>query len=211
MKRTLLVVLFLVFSASARADTVFTNFGSPGQTYYSSGSGSGYLIGQFFGWNDVIASPFVTSETATLTDVMLAVNGYGSLTTVYVESDIGGAPGTILDTLTTLGAIGGFGTPSILTYSCSACPQLAGGTEYFLVAGVASGGDKNWELSNNDTGTYYLNDSGTSTGPWEGISGTIPAFEVDGTPISTPEPSTLLLLSGGLIGLGFVKRKVFQS
>lgn len=204
MKRTLLVVLFLFFSGSARADTVFTNFGSPGQTYDS----SGYLVGQFFGWNNVIASPFVTSETATLTDVMLAVNGYGSLTAVYVESDIGGAPGTILDTLTTLGSIGV--TPAILTYSCSACPQLAGGTEYFLVAGVASAGDKNWNFSNSDTGTYYLSESGSSTGPWEGISGSIPAFEVDGTPISTPEPSTLLLLSGGLIGLGFTKRQLFD-
>jgi hypothetical protein len=30
-------------------------------------------------------------------------------------------------------------------------------------------------------------------------------------PITTPEPSSLLLLSSGLIGLGFMKRKAFQS
>jgi len=30
-------------------------------------------------------------------------------------------------------------------------------------------------------------------------------------PTSTPEPSSLLMLSGGLVGLGFIKRKLFQS
>jgi len=39
----------------------------------------------------------------------------------------------------------------------------------------------------------------------------IPGTWTETDPTPTPEPSSLLLLSSGLIGLGFMKRKVFQN
>jgi hypothetical protein len=138
---------------------------------------------------------------------MLALNqflGPVSPPTVYVESDSGGEPGTILDTLTTAGSVGS--TSSILTYTCAICSQLLGGTEYFLVAQAT--GALGWNGSNSDTGTYYSSFT-SPTGPWVAVTPTntpLPAYEVDGTPVSTPESGTFSLLLMG-IGLVLVMRK----
>lgn len=193
-------VLAFLAASPLKADTIFTNFGSPEQTY---NSGSAYLLSPGFS----LASPFVASETATLTDAMLALNqflGPVSPPTVYVESDSGGEPGTILDTLTTAGSVGS--TPSILTYTCSTCSQLVGGTEYFLVTQAT--GALGWNGSNSDTGTYFSSFT-SPTGPWVAVTPTnttLPAYEVDGTPVLTREPDTFSLMLLG-IGLAIVTRK----
>ncbi len=110
-------VVLLAAASPAKADTLFTNFGL-GQSY-NSNSSSYYFVGP--SGMQVIANPFVASETATPTDVPLALvvnNGTPSVG-VYVESDVAGAPGTILDTLTQVGTIGT--TPSIVEFTCSTC------------------------------------------------------------------------------------------
>jgi hypothetical protein len=201
----LTAVLVFVAASPLKADTIFTNFGSPGQTYES----SAYLLSPGFS----LASPFVPSETATLTDAMLALSqfiGPVSPPTVYVESDSGGEPGTIIDTLTTAGTLGS--TPSILTYTCAICSQLVGGTEYFLVAEAT--GAVGWNGSNSDTGTYFSSFT-SPTGPWVAVTPTdttLPAYEVDGTPASAPEPSTLPMLAIGLfVVAGVIKRNAKKS
>jgi hypothetical protein len=54
----------------------------------------------------------------------------------------------------------------------------------------------NWD-NNGDLGLTFADVSLDPSGVYE--------------PINSPEPSSLLLLSSGLVGLGFMKRKVFQS
>ena len=71
-----------------------------------------------------------------------------------------------------------------------------------LLAGITSS-----DLSNFNYSPYEII---TPTGP--GSIGTNPQeFIYKDSPKPTPEPSSLLLLSGGLLGLGLLKRKAFQS
>jgi PEP-CTERM motif len=206
---TLLSLLWLILPNSLRADSVFSNLG-PGQTFNAS---EAYGLGP----SGPLASPFVASETVTLTDVLLALSGpasgpgSGATVNFYIESDSAGLPsGTILDTLTTAGSISS--TPSILTYVCSVCSQLTSGTTYFVVALDVSPTGADWFISNSDTGTFYGNETGSLTGPWSPATfDEIAAFQVDGTPgtPTVPEPSSLLLLSAGLLALLAIGRSKF--
>jgi PEP-CTERM motif len=217
-KRIFCAALFFVsisfcLAASAKAQTLFSNFG-PGQSY---NSGTLWVVGtEVEGESGVLAVPFVPSETATLSDVMAALGEEGSVD-FYVESDSGGEPGAILDTLTTTGTIGS--SSSILTYTCSSCSELTSGTTYFLVA-VSSpvDGYSAWNDSNSDVGSYYYNGTGSATGPWTlttSGSDTLPAFEVDGTPLTpTPEPPSQLLFGTGLLGFAAffsLRRRLMQN
>jgi hypothetical protein len=199
-------VLALSAASTARADSLFTNFGSPGQTYQT---GVGYAVGlDAPGTNIALALPFIPSESATLTDAMLALFEVGptAAVNVFVESDSGGQPGAILDTLTTAGTLGS--TASIFTYTCSTCPQLVGGTEYFLVAQNITADLAAWNWSNSQTGTVYFNDAGSNTASWSSASEVIPAFAVDGAPAGVPEPASVILMSTMLLAVAFAARRL---
>jgi hypothetical protein len=87
-------------------------------------------------------------------------------------------------------------------------PSVVGGSAYAstdaatLLAGITQS-----ELNNFNFSPYELitpvGDGSTGTQPQEYI--------YQDTPTATPEPSSMLLLSSGLIGLAFMKRKVFAS
>ena len=211
----ILVVLFglLLFAASpTRADTLYTNL----ESGYS--SSDGYAVGYFSPADpdEVIASPFIASETGTLTDAQLALavfSGSPSVT-VYIESDVSGAPGAILDTLTPTETIGN--AFSLVEFTCSTCSTLTAGTEYFLVAqNTVAGSAANWALLNGVLGTLDSNEIGSATGPWqEAPDNYIPAFEVDGEVNgAVPEPSSIFLLGIGLLGIlgvGGIKSRKFS-
>jgi hypothetical protein len=210
-RKVLCAALFCVSTAfwlpmTAGAQTLFSNFG-PGQSY---NSGSSWVIGIVVeGTSSVLAAPFVPSQTATLSDVMAPLDSEGSVN-FYVESNSGSGPGSILDTLTTTETIGIF--PSILTYTCSTCTELGAGTTYYLVAVSPGGLYSGWDQSNSDFGTFYANGNGSATGPWTSVttsSDTLPAFEVDGTPLTpTPEPSSFALMMLGLGGVLVMLKRI---
>ena len=89
-------------------------------------------------------------------------------------------------------AIWGLFDPSVVTGAAYASTDAA-----TLLAGITPS-----ELNSFDFSAYELI---TPTG--NGSTGSRPQEYI----YQTPEPSSLLLLSSGLIGLGFMKRKVFQS
>jgi hypothetical protein len=197
---------------AAHADTIYSTFG-PGQTFI----GPGWNIGTVNpSVNDVIASPFIPIETVTLSDAVLALEGTedNSPMTVYIESSAGGAPNTIIDTLTQVGSIPVFPSRGLVDFTCSSCSLLDAGTMYFIVAvqGDPSTQD-GWLFSPTGTGTIYGNLLGSATGPWHQLPDAdhFPAFEVNGTPAATPEPSTIALFGTGLLGLAGVARRKFHA
>jgi hypothetical protein len=197
------VLVLLAAASPLKADTLFTNFGSPGQTFNGSAA---YAVADLAG---LIAMPFVAGESAMLTGAMLALGNNGTppgVVVVDLYSDSGGIPGAVLDVLTSTENI--LNPPSINTFTCTLCPQLTAGKRYFITAGQDFPGDTAfWQYSNNDMGRFYTNPKADGTGPWGAAVGAIAAFDVDGTPV--PEPSDLLLLSAGLLGLGAIARTKF--
>jgi hypothetical protein len=209
--RIFAATIFGAASLIAHADAVYSNFG-PGQTF----STTAYVIGTVPGLNQLIASPFTPTESATLTDTILAMRtrpgtpGINPVT-VFIESSLNGAPGSILDTLNQVGTIGT--TSSLIDFTCSSCSLLNAGTMYFVVAYQSSPAEEQgWNLSVGPTTTIYDNAIGSPTGPWSEDSNSSPgAFEVNGTVGATPEPSSIALFGTGVLTLAGVARRKFLS
>ena len=213
--------LALIFAASAsemRADVLFSNFG-PSQTYVGN---SWWNVGSTSLGTQDIAFSFTPTTTGALTGADLALasasTGIAPLT-VFIESSSGGAPGAVLDTLTQVGAFPGYPATSVVNFTCSgSCVTLDAGTTYWIVGQETNSADEaDWLYSFSDTGTWFYNETGSSTGPWTTATAgnTFSAFDVTGTPSTTPpvpEPGSLALLGSGLVGvLAAARRKLQRS
>jgi len=206
---TLVVCLATVLSAGyASASTVLYSTLGPNGQY--DGSEGWDVDGANF-HNQVMAMPFTPNATSGIADVVMAMSnfaGTNSPVSVFLESDNGGAPGSILAGLTQVGNIVAF-PGGLVPYTCSSCPTVDAGTRYWLVAQETDpNSQQDWMWAWNDVqGPFYYNETGSATGPWSADTFIMSGFRVDGS--TTPEPGTLVMLGSGVLGLaGVLRRKI---
>jgi PEP-CTERM motif len=204
-----IVMFAFFFSGRGFAEVVFSNLGSGGS--FNTTLHQSYAVGLVSGDEQVLAVPFTASGTASLTDVELAlVQDIGSsAVNVFIESDSGGTPGSILASLTQVGSFTSTTTPALVDFTCSTCIGLVSGTEYFVVAQQSnqSTDESAWQYnSTGGTGTISYDFTGSNTGPWLSTGGlTLPAFQVNGAAV--PEPSSIALLAVALGGMIVASRR----
>jgi hypothetical protein len=207
---SLLSLICFLAAVPAWADptVLYTTLGPGGSfgTYAYAVDGSSYS-------NEVIANSFSLNSAAVVSDAQLAIYfalGENNPASVYIESDSGGSPGSILDSLIQVGAIQPYGVGNgLVTYDCSGAGcNLASGTYWLVAAETNADTLLGWYFNYAGTTTNQAFDStGSPTGPWNFDSVTETAFEIDGPVI--PEPSSFLLFSSGLLGLAsLIRRKL---
>ena len=193
-------VLALASASAARADQIiFSNFG-PGMTFDTN---HGYTVaGSNALGTSVVANRFTATSNLSFSSAQLALglsSGSPSILQVLLETDSGGLPGSIIETINV--NIGAFPPGGVVTATSALNPLLTSGTNYWLVA-YAPGPNTaaEWNFSFGDVPTlsnFASNQIPSPTGPWTFASGPVrSAFQINGTPV--PEPATLLLLGPAL-------------
>lgn len=197
-------VALLVFTETARATpvTIFSDFG-PGNSYTS---GVGWTVSgpvSAAGYFQSVAMPFTSSGNYQLSQIDIALSfGAGTNSAmVTLNSDSSGAPGGVL-MMWNLSTLPAFGTCCVVeTLRPSSLLLLSSGTPYWVVSNPGTSDTAAaWNFSNvGATGLAELNNgSGFFVAPHSELG----AFDVLGNVgTSVPEPTTLMLVAGGMAWL----------
>lgn len=205
----LAIALMFAGPAAMRADTtVFSSFG-PGQSYETNSYvdvGAGSL------GNQVVAFPFVPSQTVFLQTVDIAAANVGPSFMPLMWFNNNGEPGNNttggFNTSGGMIELGPSSTPGVVTFTCNMspygdCPILQAGVTYWLVVQQLNDAPALSEIffSPIDTATWFYDETGNAAGPWTTatLTDSIGAFDVNGIVQPTPEPGSFVLLGSGMV------------
>lgn len=202
------LVVAVLSTISAKAGVLYSTLG-PNDEFDSA---NGYFVDGSNFSNQVIASPFTVSSTASLADVMVGLNnlaGSNSPVSLFIASNASGTAGSILGSLTQVGTIPPFTSMSLTMFTPdSSLPWLAGTTYWLVAQETDPGTEQTWDYAYNDSfNGIAFTDLGSATGPWTTFTGIDVAFRIDGqTGVPETGSSFLLLGIGALAVAGFARR-----
>jgi len=194
--------LLLLSAVSLRADIVFNDFGASGSYNTSS-----YIDVPNYAQDLAVSfTPTVEEDVVSVTIALGSETQIHSGVFMYIATDDGGVPGTPLATPVMFNVSGpsgiSIGPPSPPEVQFYTIIYLQAGQTYWLELDYGTDGttqNLDWYLNNQGiTGDYATSADGTN---WTTESGTLPAFEVQTSPV--PEPSTIALACVALAGLLF--------
>jgi hypothetical protein len=203
-----LCAALLFLAASAHANTIFNDFGSGYssqlENYCVDGSVPAPICATGIpkGASVAPAALFTSPGNYDLTQIDLGLTFSEGTNSAVISllTDVGGAPGALLDSWPISNQP--ISTPPVTTISGISGITLLSGDSYFLQ--VSPGADDTrdgWSFNNTGaTGTVYEPPDG-------GTDVTLPAFDVLGTPVATPEPGTIAICAAALLGLMAFRRR----
>jgi len=209
---TALTVLSLALPLASMAGTitVYNNFG-PGNAYDPNNGWTESGAGSLTGFNSLQAMAFTntTGQNIALTQIDIAdgfISGNNSMVLSLYADNGSGAPGALMESwlVTSLPSFGTCCTVDTVTSSPGVI--LSNGGTYWISAASDS---QSWEAWNwNTTSASGQGSISTDDGATWASSAYSPngAFDVLGTAV-TPEPTSLLMLGAGMLGLVGVRRK----
>ena len=179
-------------------------------------SSTGVCLGGPNCGNSNLAVGFTAGGNFNVTSIGIWLDGHGDLyysttTDAYVSLTTAAdqfTPGTVLGTwhVTNLPNNNAVGETTITGITGI---TLVAGQQYFLEASPGSGCvyTCNAWMDGSGASANTVTYVGEYGGTWSNFSGDNLAYEVDGTAVTAPEPSSMLLLFSGLAGLGGLIRR----